>query len=193
MDLPNLFEGVTQREFLAWAAAVGPGIAALVPLVFFLVERRDRKAAETRRDTAESERHDVEDRYRSELLERQRARDDERLRAQADLFHIWVENTTLTVSNASRMPVSNVVCAFKTFVSEGERSRELQQTVGLGLVPPTGGRFIEHDFIETSIRAGAPRVKSISPYLETVTFTDAHGRRWRRTLPDWNLEAVEAS
>lgn len=74
MNLPSLadlFAGMTQQEIAAWFGAVGSIGAAMVPLIFFLFERRDRRRAER-------ERQEVEDRYRALEVARQRVQDERR-------------------------------------------------------------------------------------------------------------------
>lgn len=178
-------------EWIALAGTIGTFLAAVVPLIFFLFERRDRKQAEARQAAAEEARDLAEQAHRNEelrLLKLSGTRDtEERQRSQADLVHVWLERNEddhyiVFFSNTSLAPVTNVSVIVDT--EEPGVVMETKDLRAIRTLPPTGGTPMQRPLPVLFWPTGP--VPSIFGLIDTtvsvksVFFTDADGRHWVR-------------
>ena len=166
---------------LDWITPITGVVAAVVPAALFLVERRDRKAAEARAEAAEL-------RERTELEAREKAQADLLQREQAERVHAWVATVDdavgLMMMNSSVAPVADLNFDVMTYTEGVETPRNL--LYGLVVLPPTGGEawfrplseFLQFDDIEEHEAGWSPSLL----VLREFQFTDANGRRWVRSF-----------
>lgn len=177
-----------ETSWLDWLTAIGTMLAALVPAALFLVERKDRKAAE-------SETRELRERERRESAEREAADAESRARSQAELVHVWpakvqdavdVFVVSVAVVNASSMPVTWVQIGGTVAYPDGPGKKLLY---GMTVLPPTGGEVRYHDLATLLPMDGEgydPHDESDPEpelfLISSVTFTDAFGVDWERTV-----------
>ncbi|GAA4758487.1 hypothetical protein GCM10023328_47610 [Modestobacter marinus] len=162
---------------LDYATAFGTVSAALIPLIFYFLERSDRKRAqalakiaEQRRETAERQRNEAELKQRDTELEfrrqelaraaeREEAQEERGRREQAELIHVWSDGWTTDIGiycmNASKQPVSNVMVyvdlSFVKLSPVEEGLFDTKQSSCSGILdqlPPTGEHPKAHSLEE---------------------------------------------
>lgn len=195
-----MIDAAGQSELLAWLTAIGTVAAAIVPLVFFLLERRDRRRAEDlqaraerAREAAEADRYAAEQAHRNDelrlLQQRQTAEREARHRSQAELVHAWVETTDavsyINYSNSSLAPVHHVKVIVDLLVYDERRDEQMPRKwdlKSLSVLPPTGSTPIRKSVKELR----PPEFEDPDPVvigstmLGAVTFLDAAGTWWLR-------------
>lgn len=175
---------VISSGLLEWITATGTLLAAIVPGVLFLLERRDRKVAE-------AETRALRSRERSEVAVRERDRREQEERAQADLVHCWDvlftsddgREPALRVVNASSMPIMHL--RFEGYARYVGGEEWLRLLFGYRILPPTGPEaylamddLLPYDDLDNH-KEGVP----LSRFeLKEFTFTDAAGRDWVRKM-----------
>jgi hypothetical protein len=154
------------------------GLGAIVPLVLFMVERKDRKAAQAEAD---------ELRAAGALKEE---------RAQAQRFHLWAQDMEGTLSstpykvrmvNTGGVPIKNVSAEI-TITFDGTTE---QFSFAIGFVLPTArGEIFDRDVssqaevlraLDSWARSGSTPARRPTVGTPEVRFTDPQGRRWHRT------------
>lgn len=188
---------MTSSDALAWLTAIGTFVAAVVPLVFFLIERRDRRSAEAKalnserlRAAADHGRWEAEERYRREELERRRLNDEaelsERRRSQAEAIHLWRtpdDGWVLALANPTRLPVFKVhlfldggfFSRLQAVEGEDPDSDELLWAITVPLIaeldvlPPTGEKFFSRPLEQFRAYANGESLKPPRPLVRPVT------------------------
>lgn len=184
---------------LEWITAVGTLAAAMVPLVLFLFERRDRVRAETARDLAEAQRNAALDEFRTRELELAQERDREArelaARDQASKVHVWyayVDGEILFYFlNRSEMPATMVTLNVWAMFKQPGKEELVEQHVLLGLVylPPTeeAVRYRYGDLMLFSTFDDPPPDWEFQPAIAITSFSliDSEGVEWLREIRGW--------
>lgn len=148
---------------LQWLTASGTLLAAAVPFVLFLIERRDRARAEVARNTAERERNAAERDFHARELalteERDRRQAIDLLQHQARRIHVWCcisdDQPMFLFMNTSETPVSSicveVMANFKDPTDPQDVSRPCHVLLGLDILPPTGSMTMQRRFNELTV------------------------------------------
>jgi len=181
---------VVDPSVLDWLTAIGTAGAAVIPVGFYLVERRDRKRAEQRALDAEG--------AARRQLERQ----------QADLVSCWMDPLPVHdeyrfhLLNVSAMPVTAVSLRVVAVVEDAPTSstdsswsREQKGSLGLDILPPTGheARVVALSGLERfgGVTESSLRdVTFLDLHFQGLAFRDAAGREWWRDR-DGRLERAD--
>jgi hypothetical protein len=186
-------EEAAKNPVVEWMAAIGSVGAAIIPLIFFLIERKDRRLADKRREEAEKRSqeqaeyfHEVERLHARMSEERAEEAMNRRL---ADVFHVWVDGVgddmRFKFSNPGLTPVQRIRIKGQLLLApqNGGPIVSQEDKVQLDLVPPTGREPLEYTYgqLYRPSLDEVPDGHTIHGFqIRTVVFVDAGGREWER-------------